>query len=274
VYIGLLTAPFGRTPIDTIASFASRAGFKGLEIDCSENGQLELSAMLKDNGAAMRKIMDENSLTVTSLILYEGWQGGVEQYMQKIERLIDAADMLGTKTVCTFAGFAEAGKSKMQTIRETLPKIFAPLAQRALAKGIKIAFENWWETNLQHLDHFAAVCEALPQPNIGFNFDPSHLYWQGIDIIAAVEQFGPRIFHTHAKDVAISKHKQQRLGIIDMYNTWQYCIPGFGDIAWGRYIRALKQQKFDGVLSIEHEDGAFGVEEGFTRGYTFLSSLI
>ena len=82
-----------------------------------------------------------------------------------------------------------------------------------------------------------------------------------------------RIFHTHAKDVTISRKRLSRLGCLDG-GWWQYSIPGSGDVKWGEYVRTLRRVGYDGVLSIEHEDGAVGVEEGFVKGLRFLSTYV
>jgi sugar phosphate isomerase/epimerase len=187
--------------------------------------------------------------------------------------VIAAADVLGLGVVCTLAGFPAEGKNKMQTIRECLPDVFAPLAEEAGKRGIKIAFENWFATNLQNLDSFKAITEALPQENVGFNFDPSHLLWQQLDHIAAVDEFKDRIFHVHAKDTAIRKDILGRVGVLEG-GWWRYVIPGFGEIDWGRFILALREIGYDGVLSVEHEDRAFGAEDGFEKALTHLSQFV
>jgi sugar phosphate isomerase/epimerase len=274
--IGLLTGAFGGGKnFEQIATWAAKAGFQALEVASGPRGHIIPQDVAKDDGRAVKRVLKETGLRISSFAFYEGFNrgDGPEAYGKRMTEIIRAAEILGVDTVCTFAGFASPGKSKAQTLRDEAPRVFEPLAKEAAPRGVRIAFENWFETNLQHLDHVAAAMQALPQPNVGFNFDPSHLHWQGIDVVAAVHEFGSRIFHTHAKDVTINQQKLKRLGINEWYNTWQYSIPGYGDVPWGEYLRALRQAKYDGVLSIEHEDGAFGVEEGFERGLRFLRTL-
>ena len=176
-------------------------------------------------------------------------------------------------TVCTLAGLPSPQKTKMATIREDLPGLFAPVLQEAGKRGIRIALENWFRTNIQHLDHFKALFELLPQENFGLNFDPSHLLWQGIDYLAAVAEFAGRIFHTHAKDVAIDDAALRRLGVLEG-GWWRYTIPGTGRVKWGEYLGRLRQVGFDGAVSIEHEDRTLGAEEGFRMGAAYLRSLV
>ena len=78
-----------------------------------------------------------------------------------------------------------------------------------------------------------------------------------------------RIFHTHAKDTLVDRAARARVGIYAS-GWWRYVIPGFGNIPWGEYISHLRMNGYDGVLSIEHEDGAVGREAGFVQGLRHL----
>ena len=113
----------------------------------------------------------------------------------------------------------------------------------------------------------------MPDENFGLNFDPSHLLWQEIDYLAAVAEFAPRIFHTHAKDCVIDDAALRRLGVLER-GWWRYSIPGTGRVAWGEYLGRLRDVGFDGAVSIEHEDRTFGAEEGFRAGARFLRQWI
>ena len=273
MHVGLLTSPFGNDAnFAQIAAWAGKAGFSALEVQV---GHIDPVAILAGGDAVITDVLLENGLRISSLAFYCGFAqtGGRDGYIQAMRDIIRAAGILHVPTVCTFAGFPETGKSKAQTITEDVPALFAPLAAEAADLGINLAFENWFETNLQHLEHFRLLTEVLPQPNVGFNFDPSHLHWQGIDVLGAVEEFRERIFHTHAKDVTIFPTKLARLGVKE-YGWWQYSIPGYGAVPWGPYLRALRLAGYDGVLSIEHEDPAFGPKEGFCKGLRFLSQYI
>lgn len=273
MYMGLLTARFrDEKNLAEIASWASEAGFKGLEI---HTRHLNPDDVLADDGVAAKKLMAENGLQISSLAHYTNFNKGntPEKYTEEMKKVMQAAEVLGVEVVCTLAGFPAEGKDKMKTIREDVPEIFTPLAEEAQKRGLKIAFENWFMTNLQHLDHFKAITEALPQKNVGFNFDPSHLHWQDIDYIASVEEFKDRIFHIHVKDVAIRRDTLSRIGVLER-GWWRYVIPGFGEIHWGRFLLALREIGYDGVLSVEHEDRAFNSEDGFTAALKHLSPMI
>ncbi len=101
----------------------------------------------------------------------------------------------------------------------------------------------------------------------------THLDWQGIDVTAAVHEFRDRIFHVHAKDVAVEPTKLARVGY-GGDGWWRYVLPGYGRIRWGEFIGTLRDIGYDGVLSIEHEDRAFGYEEGFVKAARYLNALV
>jgi sugar phosphate isomerase/epimerase len=273
MYVGLLTARFpGEMTFEQIARWSADAGFDALEV---HTRHLAPQTVLADGGAAVRKVLEETGLRISSLAHYANFNRNntPEAYADDMGKVLAAAEVLGVEVVCTLAGFADGDKSKTDTIREVLPGIFGPLADDAARRGLKIAFENWFATNLQGVDTFRALVEALPQANVGFNFDPSHLYWQRCDYLAAVAEFSGRIFHTHAKDTAVYPDKLAAVGVL-AGGWWRYCIPGFGEIDWGRYILALRENGYDGVLSIEHEDRAFDAESGFRAGLKYLSQFV
>jgi sugar phosphate isomerase/epimerase len=109
---------------------------------------------------------------------------------------------------------------------------------------------------------------------IGANFDPSHLFWQGIDPIAAVADLGPAIVHVHAKDTFVDPVAVAHEGVLDLDVraegvTRSYAFRSVGDghgpDFWIRLVAALAAVGYDHVLSIEHEDRALSVDEGLDR---------
>lgn len=170
------------------------------------------------------------------------------------------------------AGGPAPGMNKIDTIRKVLPKVFRPVLAHAKKKRVKIALENYFATCLQGIDTFECLFETIRDAHFGLNYDPSHLYHQECDHLLPVSMFGKRIFHTHAKDTLVDKAKRAHIGIY-AGGWWRYVIPGFGNINWGEYVSHLRANGYDGVLSIEHEDGSQTREEGFLRGAAFLEQF-
>lgn len=178
---------------------------------------------------------------------------------------IDAAQVLGVSVVCAGGGMPLVGKDRLHTIREDVPDVYGPLVEYAASKGIRIALENWYATNLQGFDTFDAMFEAVSHPSFGLNYDPSHLIWQGVDYLDGVSRYAQRIFYVHGKDCEILEGRRRFIGWLGR-GWWRYTIPGTGDIAWGPFIGRLRMIKYEGPISIEHEDGSVGREEGFLLG--------
>jgi len=276
--IGLLTAPLTDKPLDYVVSFAKANGFQALEVVSGPgSSHLDTSALSKADAGKIKDTLARAGVRISSLAWYANLldpdQAKRNQMSADMRKVIDAAVALGVEVVCTLAGMPLPGKSKMATIEQDFPAVFGPLTDYAGGKGVKIAFENWYATNLQNLAHWQRVFEVVPAPNLGLNFDPSHLHWQGIDYLAAVDEFKDRIFHTHAKDVEIKQHLLRRFGN-QADGWWRYCIPGYGEIDWGVYIARLRDAGYDDVLSIEHEDRAFGPEDGFIKGQRQLAQWV
>jgi sugar phosphate isomerase/epimerase len=265
--IGVLTAPLGDWTLEQIAEWAGRGGFTALEVACGPGSRaLDPVRVAREGPGDIPALLQRHGLRISSLAYYANPLDQDPERRRKVHEhlrtTVDAARVLGVDVVCTIAGMPLPGKDKRKTIEEDLPGALGPIIDEAGSKGIKIALENWYATNIENLDHWARLFEVLPQANFGLNYDPSHLYWQGIDYLAAVNEFRNRIFHTHAKDVEIRDDRLRRVGSRSG-GWWRYVIPGLGRIPWGEYIAALRRAGYNGVLSIEHEDDAVGREEGF-----------
>ena len=274
MFVGLLTAPLRDWSFKKVVEWASKNGFKGLEVPVSpSSSQLDIDRVLNGGADEIKRLLAENNIKITGLAFYSIKILEDPEDQKFLKRMIEAASALGVDVVCTFSGRPMDGKDREKTLREDFPEVFGPIVDEAKDHGVKIALENWFGTNLQGLNHFQAVVDALPSDNLGFNFDPSHLFWQQIDYIEAVHRFGDRIFHTHAKDTEILPFRLREVGVLGS-EWWRYRIPGWGGINWRSYITALREVGYDYVLSIEHEDRFFGPEEGFIKGKEYLERLI
>lgn len=124
---------------------------------------------------------------------------------------------------------------------------------------------------------------AIAGPSVGCNFDPSHMFWQGIDPIAAVRVLGDAIFHVHAKDTQMYPVNLPKTGVLDTkpytderYRSWIFrtCGYGHGSEWWKEFASTLRMFGYDYVLSIEHEDSLMSPEEGLTKAAAFLNGLV
>jgi sugar phosphate isomerase/epimerase len=120
-------------------------------------------------------------------------------------------------------------------------------------------------------------------PVIGANFDPSHLFWQGIDPVAAIRKLEGAIFHVHAKDCRVDPINATVNGVLDtkpygdeINRAWIFRTVGYGhgESVWRDIISTLKLVGYDYVLSIEHEDSLMSVNEGFRKAVDFLKQVV
>lgn len=138
---------------------------------------------------------------------------------------------------------------------------------------------------LIHSPHTMLELRKRTNPYIGANFDPSHMWWQGIDPVAAIKILGREgaIHHFHAKDTYIDPENLNMYGYLDMNpygrikdRSWTFRSVGLGHSMdeWAGMMSALRTYGYDHVVSIEHEDGLMSIEEGFRTAVRNLQSVI
>lgn len=124
---------------------------------------------------------------------------------------------------------------------------------------------------------------AAVGPELGVNFDPSHLFWQNIDPLVAVRALGEAIFHVHAKDTKIDPLNTPLNGVLDtkpyadeINRSWIFRTVGYGhDVGfWKDLVSALRLVGYDYVLSMEHEDSLMSLREGLEKGVAALRDLV
>ncbi|KKK37226.1 xylose isomerase [Mesobacillus campisalis] len=121
--------------------------------------------------------------------------------------------------------------------------------------------------------------------NIGANFDPSHLVWQGIDPVEAIKNLGRQnaIFHFHAKDTYLDKANISKNGVLDtkhysqvLDRSWTFRSVGYGsdEKYWKDIISTLRAVGYDYVVSIEHEDMLASTDEGLSKAISLLKGAM
>ena len=120
---------------------------------------------------------------------------------------------------------------------------------------------------------------------IGANLDPSHLFWQGIDVVEAIKVLGAEdaIFHVHAKDTYVDRRNVAVNGNMDtkhygdvLGRAWTFRTVGYGqgDRTWRDIVSALRAVDYDYVMSIEHEDQLLSIDEGLQKAVDLLRDII
>ncbi|PRO65941.1 sugar phosphate isomerase/epimerase family protein [Alkalicoccus urumqiensis] len=167
---------------------------------------------------------------------------------------------------------------------EKLIPTWKKIAAEADNHGIKIGIELHGGF-LVHSPHTMLKLREATSPAIGANLDPSHLWWQGIDPVAAIKILGKAgaLHHFHAKDTYIDQDNVNMYGLIDMQpysevqtRAWSFRSVGCGHSMqeWADMISALRTYGYDYVVSIEHEDPIMSIDEGFQRAVNNVNSVL
>jgi sugar phosphate isomerase/epimerase len=210
------------------------------------------------------------------------------------------AEKLGIRTVVDFSGCPGDSPSAKQPNWVTCPwppdylevlqwqwdEVVAPYwirhAKFAADHGVRIAIEMHPGFVVYSPETLLRL-RAIAGPSVGANLDPSHLFWQNIDPIAAVRVLGEAIHYVHAKDTQLYPANLQRTGVLDtqpytdeLRRGWLFRTVGYGHGAewWKEFVSTLRMVGYDHVLSIEHEDSLLSAEEGLTKAATFLNDLV
>ncbi len=224
-----------------------------------------------------------------------------EKFHNEFKNAILAAEALGVDTVIGFSGCpgdCEESKNpnwvtcawpneyrdilKWQWEEKIIP-YWKDMAEFAKAHGIKkIAFEMHPGFAVYNPETLLKLRNAVGDI-IGANFDPSHLFWQGIDPAAAIVALKGAIYHFHAKDTIIDRRNTEINGVLDTKSygdlagrSWQFRTVGYGHgkEVWNNIISALKLTGYDGAISIEHEDALMSPTEGLEKAVSFLKEVL
>jgi sugar phosphate isomerase/epimerase len=264
---------------------AARLGFQAVELNVEALGKIADGPISKEVTAHVRQLSEKHGIEITALAAY----GAVfnpafkENLTTAYERVFDVAEGLGVRVVASMSGF-DANRDWNGNIQLFADR-FGPVAERAEQRGLQIAFENWMGFG-GHLpfrpvnlggspDTWESMFRVVPSKAVGLEFDPSHLYWQGIDHLRALHEFKDRVYHVHAKDTEMLPERRYRGGVNGDY--FRFRIPGYGEINWTAFISALNEIGYDGGVVIEHEDPVYWRErfdEGLVRGWQVLNPLI
>ena len=124
-----------------------------------------------------------------------------------------------------------------------------------------------------------AIEEVKGHPRFGFNYDPSHLGYQGVDYVRFIREFKDRIFHVHMKDVYWSA-TPKRAGVFGGHldfghpdRFWDFRSLGRGSVDFEEIMRALNDIGYNGPLSVEWEDSGMDREHGATEAAAFVKDL-
>jgi sugar phosphate isomerase/epimerase len=306
--IGVFTALLSQLPLDEVLK-----KLKAFQIDTVElgtgnyPGDAHCKLSLLENPSALaefRSRLADHGASISALSCHGNAlhpdAGRARQAREVSRNTILLAEKLGVPVVVDFSGCP--GDSLQSTApnwvtcpwppdyRDVLEwqwnKVVAPYwiehAAFASEHGVKIAVEMHPGFVVYSPETMLRL-RSLTGPAVGCNYDPSHMFWQGIDPIAAIRILGEAIFHVHAKDTQLYAANLPLTGVLDTKpytdernRGWIFRTCGYGHGAewWKEFVSTLRMFGYDHVLSIEHEDSLLSPEEGLRKAAQLLNEIV
>src|SRR4051794_10813410 len=277
--LGFVSAILGDLPLEQVLACARDEGYACVEVMCWPPGgperryagvtHLDVEGFSPDQAARVGDLVRRHGVALSALGYYPNpldpdpaRRRAAAGHLQKV---MDAAGLLGVRTVTTFIGRDPARPVEAQwpLVRE----VWADLVRHAEAAQVRLAVENCpmlfspdeWPggKNLAVSPQaWRALFGLLPGPALGLTFGPSHLVWQQIDGSRCVREFGARILHVHAKDTRVDRDRLYATGVLGL--GWHTArLPGLGEVDWGGLFAALADVGYDGPVCVEVEDRAY-----------------
>ena len=308
--LGLFTPVFGK--LDTrqmLAKVKALAKVQAVELGTGGwpgQDHLNLDALTSDAGAAKTyaQMIADAGLTISALSCHGNPlhpdRRTAEQYDEVFKKSVCLAKQMGVPVVVTFSGCpGDSDDAKhpnwvtcpwppeysevleWQWEKKAIP-YWTDRSRFAADHGVKVALEAHPGFIVYNVETMLRLRDAAG-PNLGINFDPSHFFWQGVDVPAAIRALGDAIFHFHAKDVALDPRNVAVNGVIDTKSyrrmperSWLFRSVGWGhgELEWKRVVSALRLAGYDYVMSIEHEDALASIDEGLKAAVDMLSRVI
>lgn len=308
--LGVMTVLLGDMPLDKALAYLKSLGVQQVEIGCGGNPGtahadarkfIKNPALIDEFMATIQKYgLDVAALSVHGNPVHPQ-KAVAEDYNEQYEAAVELAEKIGVKTVVTFSGcpgdcensrypnwVVATWPDDFQKIKEwQWNEVLIPYWKKAVkfanSHGIRrVALEMHPGFCVYNPPTLLRLREAVGD-TIGANFDPSHLFWQGIDPVAAIRALKGAIYHFHAKDTYIDRQTCAVKGVLDTTpldrlneRSWMFRTIGYGhgEETWRAMFSELRRTGYDGVISIEHEDGLMTTKEGLEKAIEVLKRTI
>jgi sugar phosphate isomerase/epimerase len=276
--LGFVSAILPDLSLEEVLDFAAVKGFDCVELMCWPKGKAERRYagvthidVTDYDPERVKALAERTGVEISGLGYYPNPltpdRAEAQVYVDHIKKVIEAAAMLGVDQMNTFIG-----RDWTRSIQDNWPRfkeVWVPLIQFAEDQGVRIGIENCpmfftgdeWPGG-KNLASTPAIWrrmfDEIPSPNLGLNYDPSHLVWLMVDYVKPLWEFGDRIYHVHAKDVRLDRDRLNEVGIMATpleFHTPK--LPGLGEIDWGRFLSVLGDVGYQGPVCIEAEDRAY-----------------
>ncbi|MDD4267614.1 MAG: sugar phosphate isomerase/epimerase [Pirellulaceae bacterium] len=312
--VTMFTGQWADLPLETLAQKVQGFGYDGMELACwGDHFEIDKALAEDDYCEKKRALLEKYNLQVFAISAHlvgqavldnidarhkaivppyvwgDGDPAGVNQRAaEELKNAARAAQKLGVGIVNGFTGssiwhllysFPPVPPSMIDDGFKLLAERFNPILDVFGECGVKFALEVHPTEIAFDLYSAQQALEALGhREEFGFNFDPSHLIWQGVDPVDFIRAFPDRIYHVHVKDAKVTL--DGRTGILashlnfgDPRRGWDFRSPGHGGVDFGEIIRALNVCGYQGPLSVEWEDSGMDREHGAKEACEFVHKV-
>ena len=307
--LGCLTAMFSAHSLKKTLEILRPFGLQYVELGVGNypgSAHVPVKELLgsKAKCAEFNKVLKDEGLEISALSCHGNCLHPDEAFAKKNAEVqtnaIRLAEMLGVKVVNDFSGCPGSDNKSTQPNwvtcawppdyldvlnwqweKKVIP-YWKKQAKFAADHGVKIGFEMHPGFVVYNTDTLLKIRKECGN-SLGANFDPSHLFWQGMDPIACVRKLGKAIYHVHAKDSKIDPFNTAVNGVLDtkhygneIERSWIFRTCGYGHSAewWKDFVSTLRMVGYDGPLSIEHEDSLMSSSEGLGKAVEFFKQVL
>jgi len=307
--IGVFSVLFASQPFEQTLDYLVELGLEAVEIGTGAypgSAHCDPAALLASERkvTAFREAVRRRGLVISALSCHGNPlhpdRRVARAHHETFLKTVELARKLDVSTVITFSGCppGDAKASQPNWIVAPWPPEFAAMlawqwkervtpywkatAKTARAAGVKVAIEMHPNFVVYNPETMLRLREIAPGV-IGCNFDPSHMFWQGVDPVVAIRALGDGIYHVHAKDCRIDRANTMLNGVLDgkpytdeRHRAWIFRTVGYGNdaLVWKDIVSTLRFVGYDHVLSIEHEDSAMSGAEGLRKAVAFLKGVV
>jgi sugar phosphate isomerase/epimerase len=306
--IGVFTALFQNLPFEEALDKAVAAGVSAVEIGTGGYPGSHHCPVDELLGSESRRQAYMEAITSRGLILsalschnnpVHPDQAVAREADEVLRRTVRLANLLEVPVINAFSGLPAGAPGDTRPNWVTCPwpphfleildyqwnEVAIPywkeMGQFADDHGVKIAFEMHPGMLVYNVYTLLRLRDAVG-PVIGCNFDPSHLFWNGVDPVAAIRKLGDAIYHVHGKDVYVDRLNVSVNGCNDnkpydriAERSWTFRTIGYGHDAktWKDIMSAFRLIGYDYVVSIEHEDALMSTDEGLAKAVAILKEV-
>ncbi|MUV57804.1 sugar phosphate isomerase/epimerase [Halogeometricum sp. CBA1124] len=310
MYIGVLTVPLGGESLADALSYLDDIGVQGVELGVGGfpgDDHLDRTAYLDDESKQeeLHDLLAEHDMQVSALATHNNPLHPDDEEAEtadtELREAIELAAQLDVNTVTCFSGLPAGGPDDEVPNWITAPwpsehadaheyqwevatEYWSDVAEFADDHGVDIAIEMHPNMLVYEPTGMLKLREATNE-RVGANFDPSHLYWQGIEVTDAIRFLGEEdaIHHFHAKDTKVYEPESRVKGVLDTTDytdeanrSWLFRSIGYGhgESHWKDVVSTLRMVGYEGALSIEHEDSLTSSREGLEKAVDVLGRAV